>query len=144
LLSPVFPLSYFARISVLGHLGPVLQPVAADRLTLNAALAELLKYSLVRRDTTTRTLTIHRLVQAVIKDELDEQMQRQWAERAVRAVSQVFPFDEAPPWPRSQRYLPHALMCEELIKQWDITLDVASNLLHNAGLDLRARGQYQE
>src|SRR5437588_8230791 len=49
-----------------------------------------------------------------------------------------------PPWPRSQRYLPHALMCEELIKQWDITLDEASTLLHNAGIYLRARGQYQE
>jgi hypothetical protein len=34
------------------HLGPVLQPVAADRLKLSAPLAELLKYSLVRRDTT--------------------------------------------------------------------------------------------
>jgi tetratricopeptide (TPR) repeat protein len=126
------------------HLGPILQPVAADRLTLNAALAELLKYSLVRRDTTTHTLTIHRLVQAVIKNDLDEQTQRQWAERAVRAVKQVFPFDEPAPWPRSQRYLPHALVCEELIKQWDITLDEASTLLHNAGIYFRARGQYQE
>jgi len=126
------------------HLDPILQPVAANRLTLNAALAELLKYSLVRRDTTTHTLTIHRLVQAVIKDELDEQTQRQWAERAVRAVNQVFPFEEAPPWPRSQQYLPHALVCEGLIKQWDITLDEASTLLHNAGVYLRARGQYQE
>src|SRR5207237_2840473 len=31
------------------HLGPVLEPVAADRLKLNAALAELLRHSLVRR-----------------------------------------------------------------------------------------------
>src|SRR3989440_490605 len=126
------------------HLGPVLQHVAADRLKLNAALTELLKYSLVRRDATTHTLTIHRLVQAVIKDELDEQRQRQWAEWAVRAVNQVFPFAEAPPWPRSQQYLPHAHMCEELIKQWDITLDEAATLLNNAGVYLRTRGQYQE
>src|SRR5207302_3893211 len=63
------------------HLGPILQPVAAGRLMLNAAPAELLKYSLVRRDTTTHTLSIHRLVQAVIKDEMNEEMQRQWTER---------------------------------------------------------------
>src|SRR2546423_4856747 len=93
------------------YLGPVLEPVAADRARLNAAIAELLKYSLVRRNVTTQTLTIHRLVQAVIKDELDEETQRQWAERAIRAVDQVFPFDEAAPWPRSQRYLAHALEC---------------------------------
>ena len=126
------------------YLGPVLQPVAADRSKLNTAIAELLKYSLIRRDATTHTLTIHRLVQAVIKDEMDEEMQRQWAERAVQATSQVFPFDEPPPWPRSQRYLPQALICEELIKQWNLTLDEAAALLNNAGWYLRNRGQYQE
>ena len=126
------------------HLGPVLQPVAADRSRLNAALAELLKYSLIRRDATTHTLTIHRLVQAVIKDEMDEETQRHWAERAVRATRQVFPFDEPPPWSRSQRYLPHALVCEELIKQWNLTLDEAAALLNNAGCYLRNRGQYRE
>ncbi len=126
------------------HLGPVLQPVAADRSRLNAALAALLNYSLLRRDATTHTLSIHRLVQAVILDEVDEQTQQHWAERAVRAVNQVFPFDEPAPWLRSQRYLPHALACEALIKQWDITLDEAAALLNNAGGYLRARGQYQE
>src|SRR5947208_8718554 len=41
-------------------------------------------YSLLRRDSTLRTLTIHRLVQAVVKDELNPQMQRQWAECGLR------------------------------------------------------------
>ena len=126
------------------YLGSVLQPVAADRSKLNTALAELLKYSLIRRDATTHTLTIHRLVQAVIKDEMGEETQRQWAERAVRATRQVFPFDEPPPWPRSQRYLPHTLVCEELIKEWNLTLDEAAKLLNYAGFYLRNRGQYRE
>jgi tetratricopeptide (TPR) repeat protein len=126
------------------HLGPVLHPVAADRSRLNAALAALLNYSLLRRDATTHTLSLHRLVQAVILDEMDEETQQHWAERAVRAVEQVFPYDEPPPWPRSQRYLPHALACEALIKQWDITFAEAAALLNNAGVYLRVRGQYQE
>ena len=126
------------------YLGPVLQPVVADRSKLNAALAELLKYSLIRRDATTHTLTIHRLVQAVIKDEMDEETQHQWAERAVRATSQVFPFEEPSPWPHSQRYLPQTLVCEELIKQWNLTLDEAAALLNNAGIYLKNRGQYRE
>jgi tetratricopeptide (TPR) repeat protein len=126
------------------HLGPVLQPVATERSRLNAALAELHKYSLIRRNSTTQTLIIHRLVQAVIKDEMDEEAQQQWAERVVRAVNQVFPFDEVAPWPRSQRYLPHALVCEELIKQWGIAFDEAAALLNNAGFYLKNRGQYQE
>ncbi len=126
------------------HLGPILHPVAADRSRLNAALAALLNYSLLRRDAATHTLSIHRLVQAVIRDEMDEETQHHWAERAVRVVKQVFPFDEPAPWPRSQRYLPHALACEALVKQWDITLDEAAALLNTAGWYLRARGQYQE
>ena len=122
----------------------MLQPVAADRNKLNTAIAELLKYSLIRRDATTHTLTIHRLVQAVIKDEMDEETQRHWAERAVQATRQVFPFDEPPPWHHSQRYLPQALVCEELIKEWNLALDEAAALLNNAGLYLKNRGQYRE
>src|SRR6266566_480639 len=125
------------------HLGPILQPVAADRNRLNEALAALLKYSLLRRDGTTHTLVIHRLVQAVILDELDEETQRRWAEGVVRAVGQVFPFDEPAPWPQSQRYLAHVLACEALIKRWDLTLDEAAAVLNHAGWYLRNRGQYQ-
>jgi tetratricopeptide (TPR) repeat protein len=125
------------------HLGPVLQPVAADRNRLNEALAALLKYSLLRRDVTTHTFIIHRLVQTVILDELDEETQRRWAERVVQAVRQVFPFDEPAPWPLSQRYLAHALACEPLIKRWDLTLDAAAVVLNNVGWYLRNRGQYQ-
>jgi tetratricopeptide (TPR) repeat protein len=110
---------------------------------LNEALAALLKYSLLRRDVATHTLIIHRLVQAVILDELDEKTQRRWAERVVRAVRQVFPFDEPAPWPQSQRYLAHALACEALIKRWDLTLDEATAVLSNVGWYLRNRGQYQ-
>src|SRR5260370_6733234 len=61
------------------YLGSVLQPVAADRSRLNTAIAELLKYSLVRRNATTRILTIHRLVQAGTKDKMDQETQPQWA-----------------------------------------------------------------
>ena len=75
---------------------------------------------------------------------MDEETQRHWAERAVRATRQVFPFDEPPPWHSSQRYLPQALACEELIKEWNLTFDEAATLLNNAGSYLRNRGQYRE
>jgi tetratricopeptide (TPR) repeat protein len=126
------------------NLGPILQPVVANRSRLNAAIAELLKYSLIRRDSSTHTLIIHRLVQAVIKDEMDEETQRHWAQRAVQATRQVFPFNESPPWLRSQLYLPHALVCEDLIKEWDLTLDEAATLLNIVGWYLKNRGQYRE
>ena len=69
------------------ELGTHLGPVAVDPLKLNAAFAEILKYSLLRRDADANSLGIHRLIQVVIQDGLTEQQKRQWAERAVRAVN---------------------------------------------------------
>jgi TIR domain/NB-ARC domain len=57
------------------ELGPTLEPIAADPSRFNAAIKELLKYSLVQRDPESKTLSIHRLVQEVLKDQMDEQTQ---------------------------------------------------------------------
>ncbi|HET9920290.1 MAG TPA: TIR domain-containing protein [Ktedonobacteraceae bacterium] len=75
-------------------LGPILQPVAASPIKLKKAIAELLKYSLVRRDSKAKTLSIHRLVQLVIKDSIDERQQRLWAKRAIKAVERACNFRE--------------------------------------------------
>ncbi len=72
------------------ELGSQLEPVAADQSRLNTTIRELLKYSLVHRDRETNTLSIHRLVQEVLKDQMNEGTQRLWAERTVRAVNRVF------------------------------------------------------
>ena len=71
------------------HLGPHLATVGADSYLLNQAIGALRRYSLVRRNPATKTLTIHRLVQAVLKDQMEEASRRQWAERTVRAVRAV-------------------------------------------------------
>jgi Tetratricopeptide repeat len=73
------------------ELGPMLGPVGSDAFKLNAASSEIRKYSLLRRDPKTSTLEIHRLVQVVLKQGMDEDTQRLWAERAVRAVNRAFP-----------------------------------------------------
>lgn len=126
------------------ELGSVLASVAADPLELDVAIEELRKYSLVRRSADTHMLTLHRLVQAVLTDQLDEQAQRLWAERAVRAVRKAFPEVKFATWQRCQRALPHALACAELIAQWDMAFPEAAQLLNRAGTYLRERGQYKE
>ncbi len=73
------------------ELGPVLQPVAADPLQFQRALKDLLGYSLLRRNAATKTLTVHRLVQAILKEQMSEDERRVWAERVVKAVNRVFP-----------------------------------------------------
>ena len=65
------------------ELGPVLGAVASDSLALNNAIAEILKYSLLRRDADAGTLEIHRLVQAVLKQAMKEDAQRLWGPNAL-------------------------------------------------------------
>ena len=121
-----------------------LQSVASDPFLLDAAIKELFLYSLIQRDAEQKLLSIHRLVQAVLKDAMNEVSQREWAERAVRAVNLAFPEVEFGTWDRCRRMLSHAQICADLITQWDIELPEASSLLGEAGYFLRVHGQYAE
>jgi tetratricopeptide (TPR) repeat protein/transcriptional regulator with XRE-family HTH domain len=66
-----------------------LDAVPLDQLRVNQAIEVLLRFSLIQRNSETRTLTIHRLVQFVLKDQMGEVTQHQWVERAVRAVDRA-------------------------------------------------------
>src|SRR5437764_13894375 len=94
------------------HLGPQLEPLVTNELAFNEAIRALHAYSLVRRDITDKTLSIHRLVQAVLKDAMNAKTQRLWAKRVVRAVNAAFPKVEFATWQHCQQYLPHALACD--------------------------------
>jgi tetratricopeptide (TPR) repeat protein len=126
------------------ELGPTLEQVAADPSRFNAAIRELLKYSLVHRDPASNALSIHRLVQEVLKDQMDEETQRQWAERVVRAVNCAFPFPEYSNWDRCRRYLLHAQVCSALIEQLPLLFTEAATLLNCVGYYLWQRGEYEQ
>jgi len=53
-----------------------LQQLVADSLKFDMALENLLNFSLVHRHADTTTLSIHRIVQAVLKDQLSQEQQR--------------------------------------------------------------------
>jgi tetratricopeptide (TPR) repeat protein len=126
------------------ELGPLLGPVGSDALAWNVALSEILKYSLLRRDANVRTLEIHRLVQAVLRQGMDEATQRSWAERAVHAVNRAFPKVEFSTWPLCERLLGQAQACAELTNQWAFEFPEATRLLTQAGFYLSERGRYTD
>jgi tetratricopeptide (TPR) repeat protein len=126
------------------ELGPVLRAVGADELALDEAVSEVFKYSLLRRNPNARILEIHRLVQAVLKQGMDEATQRLWAGRAVRAVTLAFPPVEFSSWTDCDRLLPHARACAELVNQWGFEFPEAADLLNWAGLYLYGRGRYTD
>lgn len=125
------------------ELGALLQPIASEPYRLDTAIAALRKFSLVRRHPESNTFSIHRLVQAVLKDSMPEEVQRQWAERAVRAINRAFPAgDQVATWPRCQLCLPHAQACVLLIEQWHMLFPEAARLLSEAGMYLLEHAQF--
>jgi tetratricopeptide (TPR) repeat protein len=126
------------------ELGPVLGAVFSDAFALNSSISEILKYSLLRRDPNARTLKIHRLVQAVLRQTMDEASQRMRAERLVRAVDRAFPSPKFSNWPVGERLLPQARACVELINEWNFEFPEAARLLHNVGFYLYERGRYTD
>jgi hypothetical protein len=75
---------------------------------------------------------------------MDDETGKQWAERAVLAVNAVFPRVEFATWPQCERYLPHALVCAELIEQGQISGLEAADLLYGAGCYLIERARISE
>ncbi len=124
--------------------GLVLQPVAEDELDWNEAIGELRKYSLVKRDPEAKILNIHRLVQMVIRDGMEKETRRMWAERTVLIINKAFPEDVFSSWNACQLYLPHVQICAGFIKRWNIDSPEAIDLLSRTGYYLRRRAQYKE
>ncbi len=96
------------------HLGSVFASLAADPLQFDQLLAFLGSLSLVQRQVEARTISFHRLVQAVLKGHLPEALQRTWMTRVLRAISHLFPVNEEAQtnyWQRCERLLPHARIC---------------------------------
>jgi len=90
------------------------KPVVADEFELNTVIRELLKFSLIRRDPVQKLLTIHRLVQAVLRDRMDKSTQRQWAERAMQTV-----YANKAVWIQKQHGLAQIQACAALIKEYE-------------------------
>jgi tetratricopeptide (TPR) repeat protein len=129
------------------HLGDLLSATVNNPLALINAVRETLRYSLLRRDRDAHTLSIHRVVQDVLKDTMDESAQRQWAERIIKAINQVLPdFDETDysEWYRFERLLPHAQVCAGLIESWDLNLPEAAQLLNNSARYMHNRAVLTE
>ncbi len=111
---------------------------------LNQAIRTLLRFSLLQRSPTTHTLTVHRLVQMVLKDRMRKPTQRHWSERVIQAIHYVFPQVHVEVWELCERYLPHALVCSDLINAWQLKYPEAARLLYWAGYYLEERAQYKQ
>src|SRR5450755_158956 len=127
------------------HLGPTLEPVASDPTDLDETIAALGAYSLMRRNTTEKTLSVHRLVQAIQRESMTAEGEKQWKQRAVQAVNMSYPdVQDVKQWDTCERWLPHALVCAAWIEQEPLGMAEAARLLNQAGGYLDGRARYTE
>ena len=121
-----------------------LQQATADPLLFQQLMADLLKFSLVKRLVEEHALSIHRLVQAVQRDRMEIETQRYWAERAVRAINAVFPANpqDLATWPQCLRYLDQAQVCYALVEHYLFSFVEAASMLNRAGLYLQEHASY--
>jgi tetratricopeptide (TPR) repeat protein len=111
---------------------------------IDEAATVLRAYSLIQRQTQEKLFHVHRLVQAVLKDQIDAQGQRQWAERVISLVNAALPPVEYRTWPIWERILPHALAMSEVIEEYSFRFAETTQLLHLTGWYLTQRLRYHE
>jgi tetratricopeptide (TPR) repeat protein len=122
-----------------------LQVIARDPLAFDEVVKSLLAYSLINRDGDNNTLRIHRLVQAALQQEMDQESFQLWAKRALTAVNEVFPSHiDFTTWMRCEQLLSNALACILIIQQIRIESQETVQLLIKTGMYLHDRGQYTE
>lgn len=127
------------------HPASLLAPLAAEQLRLHQALAVLMQQSLLKRHPEARDLAMHRLVQTVLKEQLDRASYQYWVNQAIEAVNQSFPaVEELTTWPQCHRMLPHALICVQLIEDEAIESLSAGRLLQQTGIYLLEQARYAQ
>jgi tetratricopeptide (TPR) repeat protein len=121
------------------HLPQPLADAFADALVFDEAVEAVLRYSLI--GASDGVLSMHRLVQAVVRDRLRANKRRAWAQAAVQLVNASFPSVEVQTWPICAQLLPHALAATAHADTLQIADEAMGRLLNQVGFYLRERAQ---
>jgi tetratricopeptide (TPR) repeat protein len=117
-----------------------------DPLAYQQVVAALRRYSLIKTSQDGQALSVHRLVQAVIRHQLHRKQERQWGTAALHLLRAAFPAQHTDPdaWPAYARLLPHVLAVTDHTSAMDIGPDDTIWLLTVAGLYLWQRADYRQ
>ncbi len=127
------------------HLGTSLTLVGADPYLLNQAIEALRAYSLLSRDPRTHTLAVHRLVQAVLRENIEAPEAKIWKQRTVQAVAAASPdVEDVTQWDVCERWIPHALVCVLWMEEEQMISPETASMLDTAGQYLSIRTRYRE
>jgi tetratricopeptide (TPR) repeat protein len=131
------------------HGDGIVQTVFADLdpLEYDAAIREILRYSLLKREEQRGLLTMHRLIQIVLRAQLPEAEQQAVAGQVVTLLVAACSRDETDftTWLQQRaEWLPNAREGARWIQQWQLQLEDAGTLLNNMGYYLEKIGNYDQ
>ncbi len=115
------------------YLPPALAEAVSDPLVLDEAIAALRRCSLIEAQES--TLSVHRLVQAVVRDRLSDEEYAMWAEAAVRVVYEGLSADledAGTGSPDRGRFLPHVRPAADHAEAAGVAREVTEQLLSRA------------
>jgi tetratricopeptide (TPR) repeat protein/nucleoside phosphorylase len=114
------------------------------KLELNAAVAALWRYSLLRHEI--EGFSIHRLVQAITRDRLSEDEAKGWRKIAVMLICDAYPSNGNDPrnWPLCSELLPHAFIVANDAMRFEEYATEIGRLFFHVGLFLGARHELTE
>jgi tetratricopeptide (TPR) repeat protein len=115
-----------------------------DPVALDAVVARLHHYSLIEAND--KTISLHRLVAALVRDRLPHQQRENWCDVALRMMEGSFGFDGDVPgsWGRCAALLPHAMTAARHAESMGISCEVVAKLLNQVGMYLHHIGRYRE
>ncbi len=118
--------------------------VAVDAFQLHEAIRVASAYSLLKRNVQEHTLSLHRLVQVVLREGMSEQEREQWQQQVTRRLNTLFPAEASHGARRQcERLLPHILMYASALPDQGSDKELA-NVLRKAADYLRTCARYKE
>lgn len=117
------------------------QAAIVNEDTLQRAISNLFRYSLIRTDPINGVISIHRLTQIVVRAALSHQEQLHWVTSTIKVAALAFPSlksetsaEEASlireQWALCQQYDAQAQTCLQLIDKWQVQLPESASLLN--------------
>ena len=128
------------------HLPERLARAVEDTLAFNTVKGTLRRYSLATIDEERNTLTIHRLVQAVMRDQLSQSHKRAWVQTALDLIDNAFPenSNDVATWSECAHLLFHALITVQHAESTQVVSPQVAKLLNKVNIYLRGRAQLME
>lgn len=119
-----------------------LRSAVSDEIALSRTLGALRSQSLVTQ--VAESISVHRLVQTVVQDDLPETERDTWIETALRLLRRVhhFQHDDPETWKRCEQLLPHIDAAVGHAEERGLAREAVAYLLNDAGSYLRTLSSF--